>query len=244
VKRSLQEVAQIEPDSRADQGSEQRAGAANRGLHHQLARGVEGEGVRRHEALHHAEHRAGKACIGGGDHEGGQLVAVDVVANSGGADRVVADGAEHGADRRADDAQRDDDADEIPERQERIERQVGVEADGGEAERKHRRRHAGQPVFTAGIVRQRVELDEIEDFGNRHGDHGEVDAGAAQRDQPDQIADDRGRGHADEQRQHDIGKAGDGEQIGRNHAAGAEEGRLAERQQAGEAEQDVETDAE
>ena len=119
MQRGLQEVAQIEPDRRADQRAEQRAGAADRGLHHELPGRIEHEGVRRHEALHDAEQAAGKAGIGGRNDEGGELVAVDVVADRGGAQRIVADGAQHGADRRAHDAQRDHDADEIPERQER-----------------------------------------------------------------------------------------------------------------------------
>ena len=42
----------------------------------------------------------------------------------------------------------------------------------------------------------------------------------------------------------DVREAGAGEQIGGDEAAGAVERRLAERQQAGEAEQDVEADAE
>ena len=89
-RKSLQE----QPDGGADQRPEQRAGAADRGLHHELAGGVEREGVGRHEALQHAEQAAGKAGIGGGDDEGGELVAVDVVADGGGAQRVVADRAQ------------------------------------------------------------------------------------------------------------------------------------------------------
>ena len=77
----MQEVAQEQPDRGAEQRAEQRADAADRGLHHQLAGGVEGEGVGRHEALQHAEQAAGEAGIGGGDDEGGQLVAADRVAD-------------------------------------------------------------------------------------------------------------------------------------------------------------------
>ena len=69
-----------------------------------------------------AEQSAGKAGIGGGNDEGRQLVAVDVVADRGGAQRIVADRAQHGPDRGAHDAHRDHGADEIPEREERIER--------------------------------------------------------------------------------------------------------------------------
>ena len=144
AERLLQEVLQKQPDGGAEQRPEQRAGAADRGLHHQLSGGVEREGVGRHERLQHAEQPAGKAGIGGRDHEGGELVAVDVVAERRRAQRVVADRAQDRADRRAHDAQRDDDADEIAERQELIERPAGGEMDGGEAEIEARRRHAGQ----------------------------------------------------------------------------------------------------
>ena len=169
---------------------------------------------------------------------------MDVVADGGGAQRVVADRAEYGSDRGTHDAQRDHDADEIPEREKRVERPIGVEVNGGEAERKLRCRHAGQAVLAAGVFRERIELDEIEDLGDRHRDHREIDAGASQRDQPDQVADNRRHDHADDHRDHDVREAYDREQIGRDHAAGAVERRLAERQQAGKAEQDVEADAE
>jgi hypothetical protein len=44
MQRGLQEVAQMEPHRRADQRSELRAGAADRGLHHQLPGRLEREG--------------------------------------------------------------------------------------------------------------------------------------------------------------------------------------------------------
>ena len=188
---------QIKPHRRADQRPEQRAGAADRRLHHQLPGRIEHEGVRRHEALHDAEQAPGEAGIGGRNDEGRQLVAMDIVTDGGGAQRIVADGAQHGADRRAHDAQRDHDADEEPEREERVERPVGVELDRREAEMKARRRNARQPVLAAGIVRQRIELDEIEDLRDRHSDHREVDAGAPERDQADQITDDGRHDRAD-----------------------------------------------
>ena len=244
VQRILEEIAQIEPDGGAEQRPEQCAGAADRCLHDKLTRGVEGERVRRHEALHHAKQAAGKAGIGRGDDKGGELVAVDVVADGGGAERVVTDGAEDDADRRTHDAQRDHDADEIPKREERVERPIGVEVNGGEAEWKRRCRHAGQAVLAAGIIRERIELDEIEDFGDRNRDHREINAGAPQRDQPDQKADNRRDDRADDYRGDDVRKVEDCQQIGGDHAAGAVERRLAERQKAGVAEQYVEADAE
>ena len=169
---------------------------------------------------------------------------MDIVTDGGRAQRIVADRAEDRADRRAHDPQRDHDADEIAQREKLVERPAGGEMNGGEAEIEARRRNAGQAVLAAGPVRQRIELDEKEHLGDRHRDHGEIDAGAPQRDQPDQIADGGGGDHADHQRQEDVGKSGAGEQIGRDETAGAVERRLAERQQSGEAEQDVEAETE
>ena len=137
-----------------------------------------------------------------------------------------------------------DEADEVPEREERVHRPVGVEMQRREAEIERRRRHAGETVLAAGEVRQRAELDEVEHLRDRHRDHGEIDAGAAERDQADEIADRGGADHADDERQDDVGEARLREQIGGDHAARAEEGRLAERQKPGEAEQDVEAEAE
>ena len=84
-----------------------------------------------------------------------------------------------------------DDADEVADGEERIHRPAGGEVDGGEAEIEAGRRHAGQAVLAAGPVGQRIDLDEVEHLADRHRDHGEVDAGAAQRDQADQAADHR-----------------------------------------------------
>jgi hypothetical protein len=159
----------------------------------------------------------------------------------GGLSRIARRTAPH---RRAHDAQRDDHADEVPECQEDVEQSVAVETDGGEAEIEHRGRHARKAVFASGKVRQRIKFDEEEDLRDRHGDHGEIDAGSPERDQPDKIADDACDDGADEQGRHHIGEIQDGEQIGCDHAAGAEESRLPEREQTGEAEQDVEADAE
>ena len=199
----------IKPHGGADQRSEQRAGAADRGLHDELARSFECEGLGRHEALHQPEQPAGKSGIGGSDDEGGELIVLDVVAEGGRTQRIVADRAEDRADRRANDAQRDHDADEIAKRQQPIERRVAIELKGGETEVENRGRHARKPVLAAGEIGKGIELDEIEYFPDRHRDHGEVDAGAPQRDQPDQIADGRRRDRADEHRRHDVRKVHD-----------------------------------
>ena len=125
---------------------------------------------------------------------------MDIMADSGGAQRIVANSAQDRTDRRAHDTQRDHNADEIPEREKYIKHPVGVELNRREAETEARRRHAGQPVLAAGIGRERIELDEEEHLRDRHRDHGEVDAGAPERDQPHQIADDAGDDRANEHR--------------------------------------------
>src|SRR3954449_11240434 len=98
MQRRLKEIAEIEPHGGANQWSEQGAGAADRSLHHELARGVEHERVRRHEALHQAEQSAGEASIGSGDDEGRKLVAINMMAHRSSAQRIVPDGAQYGAD--------------------------------------------------------------------------------------------------------------------------------------------------
>ena len=76
AERRLQEIAQVEPDRR-------RRPAARTACRRRRSRSASpagprcrSEGLGRHEALQHAEQPAGEAGIGGGDDEGGQLVAV------------------------------------------------------------------------------------------------------------------------------------------------------------------------
>src|SRR5581483_5906322 len=107
-----------------------------------------------------------------------------------------------------------------------------------------RRRHARQPGFAARPLGERIELDEEKNLGNRDGDHGEVDAGTPQRDQADEVADDCGCNHAEEQRGHDIWKSCACEKISSDKAAGAVKGGLAERQETRKSEQNVKADPE
>ena len=244
MQRVLEEVAEIKPYRRADQRPDQRACAADSGLHDQLAGRVEHESIRRHEALHDGEKTPGETGIGRSDHEGGELVAVNVMAERRRAQRVVAQRAQDRSHRRPHDAQRDDQADEIPERQEGVHRRVGVEAQRHKTEVEAGRRHARQAVLSAGEGRQGIELDEEEHLGDRHRDHGEVDPRAPEGDQTDKIADHAGNHRADHNRRQDIGKIGYGKQIRGEHAAGAEERRLTERQQARIAEQEIEAEPE
>ena len=120
--RRLQFVAQIQPERAAHQRPDQRAGAADHGLHHQLARGVEGEGLWRHVALQRAFEPSGEPRIGRRDDEDRELVALDVVADRLGAHRVVADRRQHMPEGRGDDAARDDEADKEDHGQQAVER--------------------------------------------------------------------------------------------------------------------------
>src|SRR5262245_39677001 len=84
MKRRLEEVAQVQPYRGAYQGSEQSTGAPDRRLHDELPRGFERESVWRHEGLQDAQQPTGESSVGGGNNEGGELVAVNVVADGGG----------------------------------------------------------------------------------------------------------------------------------------------------------------
>ena len=226
--RRLQEILQEQPHGGADQRAEQRGAAADGGLHHELAGGVEHEGIRRHESLQHAKQTPCQTGVGSSNDERGKFVTLDVMPHSGRTQRIFTDRGEDRADRRAHDAQCDHDPDEVKERDERIERPAAGEMDGLEAEIDGRGRNTGQTVLAAGPCRQGIKLDEVEYLGDRNRDHRKIDAGAAQREQPDQIADKGGRDHPDEQRKHDIRKTRLGEQIGGDETTGTVEGRLTE----------------
>ena len=85
--------------ARSDERPEQSAGAADHGLHDQLARRIEGECLGRHVALQDAEQAAGETGIGRGNREYRQLVPLDVVPDRSGALRIVTDCREDVAER-------------------------------------------------------------------------------------------------------------------------------------------------
>ena len=243
VEHRLEEVAEQQPRRGAQDRPEERARAADGGHHHDFAGRGEHERIGRHEALHHGQQPAAETGVHGGHDEHHELVAVDVVPERRGTIRIFANGAHHQSEGRTHDAQRNHQTDEEPEREERVQRQVALEVDRREAEPQAGRGHARQAVFTTGVFRKGIELHEEEHLGNGHRDHREVDAGAAQRHHAHQVARHRRNDRAQDESQHDIGKRGLRKQVGGEHAAGAEEGRLPEGQQAGVAEQQVEADA-
>src|SRR5262249_39842297 len=99
-------------------------------LHDELARGVERERVGRHKGLQYPEQSAGKSSISRGDNKSGELVAMNVMADGRGPQRIVADRAQDCADRRTYDAQTNHNPQEVPERHEGVERPIAVELDG------------------------------------------------------------------------------------------------------------------
>ena len=206
MQRRLEEIAEIEPHGGADQRSEQGAGAADRGLHHELARGVEHERVRRHEALHQAEQTAGEAGIGGGDDEGGELVAIDMwptAAARSGLSRMALNMAPTGERTMRS-------ASTKPTKYQNAMKayidQSVLNFSVVKPSHTDGRGTPGKPFSPPVIGRQRIELDEKEHLGDRHRDHGEIDAGAPERDEADQIADHSRRDRADEDRHHDVGE--------------------------------------
>ena len=168
-------------------------------------------------------------------HEREQLVAVGVVAERDRARLVLADRLQHLAERRVDHA---------------VDQQ-----EPGEEDRQHRRstspaclrrsrkpnslpaRHRLDAVLAAG--ERRLQVEEEDHLRERQRDHREVDALAADREQPGDDAEQRGRRGAEQDRE--LGrKAPDLGRVGRDVAGRAEEHRVAEREQPAEAEQQVE----
>ena len=102
----LQRAPQINPHAGPKCRADQRTGAAHDGLDDELPRGLEIEGVGRHIALEQAEQPAGQSPIGRRDDEGGELVFLHVMAQYAGAQGILTDRHKNGAERRLDDAAR------------------------------------------------------------------------------------------------------------------------------------------
>ena len=189
---------------------------------------------KRLELEHERLGRASEARERAGDHERQQLVLVHVIAQRERPGLVLADRLEHLAEGRMDRAvdqpepENDDAVGEV------VHRVVVIEVDDPE---KGLARDALQAVLAAG--ERRLQVDEVQHLRERERDHREVDPLAPDRERPHQVAEHRGSEHAREDAElgretHDLGRmAGD-------VARGAEEHRVAERKQAGEAEQQVE----
>jgi hypothetical protein len=98
-------------------------------------------------------------------------------------------------------------------------------------------RHALQAVFPA--RERRLQEEEVQHLRQRQRDHREVDARAADGQQAEQQAHAGRAQHADDQ-PHRRRQAPDLQHVAGHVGRGAQEGRVAERQQAGEAHQQIE----
>ena len=235
--------AAIKPDRRADGRADQRSGAADHRLDDELPRRIQREGVRRHIALENAEQCAATAGKDGGQHEG-ELVCGHVVAQRCGAQRILSDRRQHGADRRQHDEAREHEADEKKSRNELVARPAAGETIIKPADGDARRWHAGQSVLAAGPVRERRIFQKVRQFAERERDHREINADAAQRQKSDNDAEDRCGGDADRHGEPHVVQRAAGQKIRGDKAAGAVERALAERQETGAAEQQIEAEAE
>ena len=129
----------------------------------------------------------------GREHEGQQLVAVHFIAQRDGARLVLADHLEHLAERRGDDAHDAQEAGHEDRQHHVVHGRVRGERQQAE---QLAARHALQAVLAAG--ERRLQADEEHHLRQRQRDHGEVDALAADGDQPEDQAQQRRCGHAGE----------------------------------------------
>ena len=207
---------------------------------------MEFEHVERDEGRGLRKQRAGDAGVGRAHRIGAVEAAVDVDADRAGAQRIALDRAQRHAERRIDDLSRDDEEDE--EHRERIE--IGVfrvhEVEFDETENLAGQdalqtvRAAGEPGHAVG------EFGEDERDAERHHEAREI--GAAQHKEAGEIADEAADGGCDQKAEGGIAvearaAAGFGEQA-RDIGAQPEEGAMAERDDAGVAEHDVERERE
>ncbi len=240
----LQQIAERKPDRRADGRADQRSSAADHGLDDELPRRVQSEGIRRHVALENSQQRpaaAGKNC---GKHEHGQLVGGNVVAERRGALRILLNRRQHRADRRQHDKARKYEAEKIEPGNELVARPRTGESIVESGDLDAWRRNPRQSVLAAGQIRQRRILQKIRQFAERQGDHRKINADPTQRQKPDEHAERRRRRYTDRHGKPNIVQGAAGQQIGGDEAAGAVERRLAERQKAGAAEQQIEAETE
>ena len=222
---------------RADQAAIKIAGAADHQHQHQVGRALERKHVERGQRVGLGEQRAGDAGIERGQRIDRDQAAVDGNADRGGAQRVVADRAQRQAERRMHDPPRQQEQQE--QHGERVEE--ADLAEHVECEQAEDRLHldALQPVGTAGDVRKalRQRLQQQRD-SQRHHQPGEIDAPDHQ--EAGEKAEHRGGKARDDQRQHRFADdAVQRQQPGRIGADPEERG-MAERNDAGVAEDQIE----
>jgi hypothetical protein len=189
----------------------------------------------RHQVVQEAKQRPGEAGDHGREHEHGEPVAIDRVALERGALLVLADRHQHVAEGRARDAQQYVQHAERDQRDEGVVHVAVVERHGGEAAA----REAAQSVLAAGQFRP-AEGDGIGERDKSEGQQREVHAAPAQDQQPDGG----GQGGDENDREQDRQRDLPGEPLLLRDRGGvgadAEPGAVAERGEAGEADEHVE----
>ena len=219
----------------ADQRAEQRAHAAEQGHQDHLAGHVPVRIGERGQLEHHGLGRPRQAGQRRRDDEGQQLVRIDVVAERHRARLVLADRLEHLAVGRMDGALDDREAEHEHRQHDVVQRQVVLHVDQAE---QVAARHALQAVLAAG--ERRLDEDEEHHLRQRQGDHREVDALPADRQQAEDQPQQRRGQRAGEDAQLGAQPAVRAQHVTGDVAATGEERRVAEGQQPGIAEQQVE----
>src|SRR6266498_2249762 len=241
----------VEPDQhdRAEGGAEERAHAAQEGHDQDLGGfGPVGE-VGEDTAVEDAEEATRQPREAAREHEGRQLVAAHVDPDELGALRVLPDGGEHAAERRADDAAEQHKAGGHEDEGHEVEVLGGAVA----AEEGQKRRHAVDPAEVGvGDLRHALlaprdlvplEAYRPDDLGEGEGQHGEVDPrqphAKKAEDEGEQPGDDSRGGEGEEKRYTDLLH-----EDARGVGADAEVRRVPEGDEAGVADEEVEAGGE
>src|SRR6185436_18876627 len=216
----------------------ERARAADQGGEHHVAGEHEADRLQRHDAEQHRVHHAGQAAERAADDEGEQLEARHVVADRLGAQLVLADRLQDLAQRRFDDAAHEVKTEQEQARDEGVVDQRILEIQAQE----FGPRDAGHAVLAAGH-RGPLVGDEVEQLVQREREHDEVEARALHAEVAHQQRRERAHADADAEREEHV-DAVVLEQPAGDVRRRAEEGRLAEGEQPGVAEQQVQPQAE
>src|SRR5262252_891621 len=241
----------VEPDEhgRAQGGPEEGAHPAQeRHDQHLGGLGPVGE-VGEDAPVEDAEERAGQPCEAARQHEGGQLVAAHVDPDELRPLRILADGGEHAAEGRAHDSPEDEEARGDEDQSEKVELLRGAVA----AEHGH---EGGEPVDPAevgvGNLRRALltsrylvplQAHRPHDLGKGQGEHGEVDAGEAHAEETEHEGEEGGE-EAAQRKGEQEGQAGLLHEDARGVRADAEVRGVAEGDEAGVADEEVEAGGE
>ena len=239
----LQRLLERDIGEHAQDGPEQGAGAAEHRHHDRETGLVPGEELWRHETVDTGEQGARQPREGAGDDEGGEFELVDVVAERRQPRLVRLQPLHDPSERRACEPEQREHAGDEQREADVVEGRAVVEIDERRrADREIRLDHdvgAVRPLGDVGVVEQR---EHHLRGGERH--HDEIEAAREADEGADQKRRDGRARHARAERDEDVG----GFRFRRNKVDGigadAEEGRVAETDEAREAENEVETDDE